>query len=213
MEKSIKPITDFTSLRKLWDEKIKDHYWRDRKYRFGHPDMVMKYLRPELTDVLYEYGCGYGREAFSFSTLVEKVVGADISPTNVKEARSKAKADGNSRINFYLWPEEVENLPDSSFDCAYSYATFQHCEDVVATKALSDIRRLLKPSGRFLFQFGGGPEPDSVRGAFKGVYVDIARSPSEVGVMLETAQLTWEGLIRREVGKFIQYWVFGSREE
>jgi len=96
-----------------------------------------------------EIGFGNGRMTPEVIGQAENIryAGLDISPTMVAEAeRLNAALVAAGRASFYLGSAEHMPFPDSSFDCVFSIgvAHFWSAPD----KALSEIRRVLRPSRR-----------------------------------------------------------------
>jgi ubiquinone/menaquinone biosynthesis C-methylase UbiE len=89
------------------------------------------------------------------------VIGLDPSATLLAMARART-ADGTTSIEFLEGTAEAIPLPDQSIDTVVSTWTLCSIPDV--TRALSEIRRVLKTDGRLLFaEHGRAPEPRVIR--------------------------------------------------
>jgi ubiquinone/menaquinone biosynthesis C-methylase UbiE len=96
-----------------------------------------------------EIGCGTGLLATELAKAGRHVVGIDVS--NVALERARRRAGDTARVAF----QHVEGvkLPqaDASFDFAYSIDVFEHLHEADAPTHLAEVRRVLKPGGRYWF--------------------------------------------------------------
>ncbi len=106
---------------------------------------------------ILDVGCGTGRLLFRARATFPKaqVVGIDLSPGMIEQARSKVPADGAMRFE----TAGVEQLPfaDGSFDLVLSTISFHHWADRAA--GLREVSRVLRRAGVFILAdiFLGGP--------------------------------------------------------
>jgi len=99
----------------------------------------------KVNDRVLEIGCGIGSVVFELSNQGYEVTGTDISREAISYGQNKY---GDIRLEV----QAAENLEydDESFDVVLSFDLFEH---VAATdKHLSEVRRLLRASGHYLFQ-------------------------------------------------------------
>ena len=107
--------------------------------------------------VALDVACGTGISTF---TLIEKTGGkgefhgVDISEGMLEVARRSAEAQG---LDVQFTKGDAENLdyPDDKFDIVISNMSLQFFPD--KPRALSEMRRVLKPGGRLALLFGAGP--------------------------------------------------------
>ncbi|MDP1875127.1 class I SAM-dependent methyltransferase [Phenylobacterium sp.] len=130
----------------------------------GSPAIMRQRARvvPQAEGRVLELGVGGGLNlAFYDPTKVESVTGIDPSP----ELRARAlEAPRDAALKVSVEAGEAENLPfpDQSFDSVV--CTFTLCSVGDPGKALAEARRVLKPTGRFLFcEHGLSPEPEVAR--------------------------------------------------
>lgn len=97
-----------------------------------------------------EIGCGIGRLLLPASRLFQSVVGVDISPRAIDQA--KVRLASQSNIEFCVSHDSRIDLPTASVDLVCSFATFGHMPltDVVAS--LREVSRVLRVDGRFQLQ-------------------------------------------------------------
>lgn len=103
---------------------------------------------PHLNGPIGEYrtldlGCGIGRLTLGY--------GVDISPEMIERAKPGSEykvCDGRS-IPY----------PDEFFDNVFSVFMFQHIPDEAKLQYITEVRRVLRPGGRFRLQYVQGGEP------------------------------------------------------
>jgi ubiquinone/menaquinone biosynthesis C-methylase UbiE len=106
-----------------------------------------------------DVGCGTGTLAIAAKRHVGaagKAYGIDASPEMIARARKKAK---KATADVAFQNAFVENLPfpDATFDLVLSTTMLHHLPDKVRRQCLREVRRVLKPAGRFLAVDFGGP--------------------------------------------------------
>jgi len=89
-------------------------------------------------------GCGTGEECSHLNNIVGEVVGVDISESLINYARQSYP-----ELEFHVMDMENLEFEDESFDYVYSSLVMHYVDSW--TKTLSEIKRILKPNGTFLF--------------------------------------------------------------
>lgn len=124
------------------------------------PPMMKQRVKvvPKAEGRVLELGIGMGLNLrFYDPTKVNEVLGVDPSP----ELRAVAEAaQRNPALKVRVTNGTAEALPfdDKSFDTVV--CTFTLCSVCTPAEALSEARRVLKPTGRFLFcEHGLAPDP------------------------------------------------------
>lgn len=111
-------------------------------------------------DVL-EIGFGTGLNLPHYPDQVRKVTAVDPNPGMHRRAERRIAA---SQIDVEKHVGGTEQLPfgDSSFDCVVS--TFTLCSVAEERRAMSELYRVLRPGGKFVFlEHGLSPDPDVQR--------------------------------------------------
>jgi ubiquinone/menaquinone biosynthesis C-methylase UbiE len=105
---------------------------------------------PDGGDLL-DVPCGFGRHAVPLARAGYKVVGVDRSQALIEEARRRGCGE--------RWPKlaraDYRDLPqaDESFDAALNlFSSLGYLGDEEDTKALAEIRRVLKPGARLVLE-------------------------------------------------------------
>jgi len=115
----------------------------------GQREKIVRLLNLKPGEKFLDVGCGTG----SLLKVARKLhpdnemVGIDIDKKILEIAKKKLDSIGITLIN-----TGAENLPfpDNSFDVVVSTLIFHHLPTEIKLKALSEIKRVLKPDGRFL---------------------------------------------------------------
>jgi ubiquinone/menaquinone biosynthesis C-methylase UbiE len=102
----------------------------------------------DVTGTVLEIGFGSGLNLPFYSSAVTKVVGIDPSATAAKLARARIAA---APFAVEVMGLSAETIPaaDASFDNVVS--TFTLCTIPDPARALSEMRRVLRPGGRLVF--------------------------------------------------------------
>lgn len=93
-----------------------------------------------------DFGCGVGRVTIPLARRIEAVVGVDISPGMLAEARSNASSRGQSNIDWVLSDDALSGL-DGTFDLIHSCITFQHIEPLRGRVLFARLLGRLAPGG------------------------------------------------------------------
>ena len=96
---------------------------------------------------LLDCGCGPGSITVGFAQRVApgEVIGIDIRPNVIEQARALAGERGVPNLTFEVASVYQLPYPDHSFDAAFASALLQHLDSPV--DALKEIHRVLKPGG------------------------------------------------------------------
>lgn len=94
---------------------------------------------------ILEYGCGTGTSAFDLARCGANVVGIDISPVRIDQARQRSSIEGLSdRLDFQVGDAEHLPFDDESFDRIVGGAILHHLD---LGLAYPEIARVLNPGG------------------------------------------------------------------
>jgi SAM-dependent methyltransferase len=104
-------------------------------------------LRPGMR--LLDVGCGPGTitEGLARAVAPGAVIGIDVEPAVLAEARSRAEAAGMAVLRFEEASVYALPYPDTSFDAAHAHQVFQHLARPV--DAAREVLRVLVPGGLF----------------------------------------------------------------
>jgi SAM-dependent methyltransferase/uncharacterized protein YbaR (Trm112 family) len=127
-------------------------------YSYKHPiGKLDTYPIPDLPlpsgdgRTLLDIGCNWGRWCVSAAWKGYRVVGIDPSLGAIMAARRVARAL-NVDIEYLVADARYLPFMDGSFDTIFSYSVIQHFSKSDAIRAISEVGRVLKPSGNCLIQ-------------------------------------------------------------
>jgi demethylmenaquinone methyltransferase/2-methoxy-6-polyprenyl-1,4-benzoquinol methylase/phosphoethanolamine N-methyltransferase len=114
-------------------------------------EKLLELAAPAPGEQVLDVGCGTGVLAVALKARVGagKVCGIDASPEMIEVARAKG-AKAGSEIDLQVALIEALPFPDRSFDLVTSSLMLHHLPADLKRKGLAQIRRVLKPGGRFM---------------------------------------------------------------
>jgi SAM-dependent methyltransferase len=99
---------------------------------------------------ILDFGCGSGENSLLLARRGAHVIGVDISTALLSLASRRLALNGlGDRAEFVVGSAHDLPLPDASVDAVMGIAILHHVD---LKKAASEIRRVLKPGGRAIFQ-------------------------------------------------------------
>jgi SAM-dependent methyltransferase len=165
-------------------------------------------LAPRRTDHVLEIGFGHGATISRLSPLVDEgmVAGIDVSPTMVRLATSRNRAEvARGRVRLCLGSADQLPYPDDAFDRILSVHTVYFWQQ--PQRAFAEIRRVLRPAGRFVL--GWRDDPESRRQFPASVY--RFQNEDAVAGMLSEVGLVLAGLSRYEQGSAVVHFAVCAR--
>jgi ubiquinone/menaquinone biosynthesis C-methylase UbiE len=113
-------------------------------------------LVPRAAGTVLEVGVGSGLNLALYGPAVERLYGLDPSPELARMARRRLR-HVRFPVRLITGSAEAVPLPDGSMDTVVS--TWTLCSIPDPARALAEIRRVLRPSGRFIFiEHGRSPD-------------------------------------------------------
>lgn len=133
---------------------------------------------------------GGGHTALAFAPHVAEVVASDLGPEMLAAARQLAEERGAANVSFEIADAEALPYEDGSFDVVtarYAPHHFPHPERFCA-----EVRRVLRPAGRFVLFDGMAPEDDELD-AFMNRF-EVWRDPGHVRAYRLSE---WQAMLRQ----------------
>ena len=183
-------------------EPIVNAYAERLAFRVGEKYMFSTFLHRGKN--LLDAGCGTGRASFLLAPWFDPIEAFDIAPRAIDRAREENERLG-ARVRFRV--ADVTQLPfeTASFDnIVFAYNGIEGiASDALRERALTELWRVLRPGGRFVF---------STKSAFNWEYVKAFRIAGAAKKLLarvglagrEWAQLRWDDVLHRESGHLVR---------
>ena len=142
--------------------------------KFG--DSLVELLAPKKGENILDLGCGTGDLAKKLFDYGANVIGVDKSENMIAQAKGKYPS-----IKFMVH-NATELEFNSEFDVVFSNATLHWVKP--PNVALNCINKSLKPGGRFIAEFGG-------KGNVQTITDEIIRQIKEAGFEYKMEQFPW----------------------
>jgi trans-aconitate methyltransferase len=134
---------------------------------------VLELLAPQSGERILDLGCGDGHLTLRIAASGADVTGADASSAMVAAARARGVAADEALA-------ERLPYPNAAFDAVFSNAALHWVRDQDAM--LAEVRRILKPGGRFAAEMGGHGNIAAIQVAFMAVLARYGYGNREEGV-------------------------------
>jgi len=148
----------------------------------------------ERHGVIADVGCGTGATSRMLADFGLNVLGIDLSPKMIAEARRL-----NPDLSFQVGSMTDLDFNDGQLDGICAWYSVIHIPDALLAHVFSEFRRVLRPGGWALLAFQVGDHPRMLKEAF-GEQVALTfyrRQPDAVAKLLDEAGLEpYAGLVR-----------------
>jgi len=146
-----------------WDV---DLYQNKHSFVWEYGASLVDLLDPQPGERILDVGCGSGELAQKISERGADVVGIDADPQMIETAAAKFPgivfrcADASKLEQLSLDNDDSDGDTSTSFDAIFSNAALHWVTDAEA--AVAGMACLLKPGGRFVVEFGGRGNVESI---------------------------------------------------
>jgi SAM-dependent methyltransferase len=125
-------------------------------YLIPLPAKFVSFAKDKGVKKVLDVGCGYGRACFFLRENHFSVTGVDIDRVQIRRALEEAKPRGtNGEMGFLIDDARYLCFSDSSFDAVTMLALLTLVAKSDRPKIMSEVWRVLKPSGYvFVEEFG-----------------------------------------------------------
>jgi trans-aconitate methyltransferase len=147
--------------------------WDARRYDDRHAFVwqqaagLLELLAPRAGERILDLGCGTGHLTAQIAAAGADVVGLDLTPTMIEEAKCNYPQLG------FIVGDARDFAFDKPFDAVLSNATLHWVKP--PEKVITCLRRALKPGGRFVAEFGG-------RGNVRAIVDALSRGSVALGL-------------------------------
>lgn len=101
------------------------------------------------TSRVLSLGCGIGDTELLLAPHVKELVGVDLSPTAIRQAREDSLRAGRRNLRFEVGTLADQGFAPGSFDVVIAIFLLHHLPDAVLETSLHQVRDLLAPGGVF----------------------------------------------------------------
>jgi ubiquinone/menaquinone biosynthesis C-methylase UbiE len=105
-------------------------------------------MQGQAAAAVLDLGCGAGHVSFAVAPYTASVTALDLSPQMLDVVRQEAAMRGLGNLKTQDGVAESLPFTDASFDFVLTRFSAHHWSDV--PRALQEVRRVLKPNGRFI---------------------------------------------------------------
>jgi SAM-dependent methyltransferase len=134
---------------------------------------VVEWLDTQPGELILDLGCGDGQLTARLAETGAIVTGVDASPDMVRAARARGIAADQA-------PAERLPYPDASFDAVFSNAALHWVRG--QDEMMGEVRRVVKPGGRFVAEMGGHGNIAAIRVGLMAVLARHGFGDREDGV-------------------------------
>lgn len=137
---------------------------------------VVELSQPMASWRVLDVGTGTGNTAFAIAPAVAWVTGIDLTPEMLKAAERVRKERGFANVTFETGDVHDLPYPDGAFDLVLCRRAAHHFSDI--NRAIAEMRRVLKPTGRLVVDDRSVPEDDAIDALMQ--QLDTLHDPSHV---------------------------------
>lgn len=114
-------------------------------------DRIIALAAPTADDVVVDVGSGTGLLTLAVAPQAKRVWAIDIAPAMSEYVAVKAASAGLENVETVTASAVSLPLVDGCADVVVSNYCLHHLDDAGKAQALSEVRRVLRPGGRFVF--------------------------------------------------------------
>jgi len=141
-------ITHERFRRAVMDDAAREEFFRSGRtdVKFAM-DVIHMFVDPAFKPrSVLDFGCGVGRLVAAFAAMAPDVMGVDISPSMLREARNNCDALGFPAVALEVADDELSRV-QREFDMVYSSIVFQHIPVERVRVIFASLIRRLAPGG------------------------------------------------------------------
>ena len=126
---------------------IQEFFASGESHVHGVLSTIRTYIDPGFAPrSVLDFGCGVGRLLLPFAKIATDVVGLDVSPSMLQEARRNCDAQRLGNVRLFRSDDALSTLT-GSFDLIHSCIVFQHIPVERGRAIFSQLLRYLRPGG------------------------------------------------------------------
>ena len=115
--------------------------------------VIRKHIRPDFRpDRALDFGCGVGRITIPLAGVCAQVVGVDVSPSMLEEARRNCDLRHLTNVELFASDDVLSAVP-GHFDFVHSFIVLQHIPPPRGEQLIGTLLTMLSEEGVALLQF------------------------------------------------------------
>ncbi len=173
----MEPKAPFRSAKEQFDKQAPQYDSQWNAWSQETLDWMLKASDCRPTDQVLDVATGTGFTALAFAPRVQSVIGVDVAPGMLAQARQRAAEQGITNVAFDEAPAEALPYPDATFSLVTCRIAAHHFLDT--EKFLLETARTLKPGGALVLVDTTVPDNDAEAAAWQNA-VEAVRDPSHV---------------------------------
>ncbi len=108
------------------EEALRDFFHSGRQHADFVRDVIRQFVDPAFAPrSILDFGCGVGRVLVSFAAMAQDVVGLDVSPSMLEEARRNCLARGLDQVRLQITDDRLSAV-QGTFDLVHTFIVLQH---------------------------------------------------------------------------------------
>jgi ubiquinone/menaquinone biosynthesis C-methylase UbiE len=128
---------------------LADNYAASQVHRAGPSlPILLELAEPNRNDRVLDVATGAGHTALMLAPFVEKVLGIDVAPKMLDQARALAAERGQANVSFVEGSAEALPFAEGEFSLVTARHAPHHFRQI--ERFLAEVRRVLIPNGRFV---------------------------------------------------------------
>lgn len=149
--------------KQIWNPNSYEH---NHAFVWQHGQDLVQLLNPQPDERILDLGCGTGQLTAQLAAVGAEVVGLDQSPEMIAQAKA------NYPEIAFVVADARQFQVERPFDAVFSNATLHWILE--ADAAIACIHRALKPGGRFVAEFGGKGNVQTIIAALNQALRDLS---------------------------------------
>jgi ubiquinone/menaquinone biosynthesis C-methylase UbiE len=125
------------------------HLNNELRRRSHPPEKIIDVLGVKATDAVLDFGCGPGFYTIPFAKIAREVVAVDIQSKMLGKVSKYAEKNG-VKVKALQSNGQSIPLPEGHFDLIFLSGVYHELSE--KRKVLTELKRLLKPSGRIVLR-------------------------------------------------------------
>src|SRR5262245_24877319 len=108
---------------------------------------LLAFIDPQPADIIFDVGCGTGRNVLLLHSSVKRVIGMDCATGALDRCQRRIKTHRIENVELIQGDATHLPSPDNAVDKVLCMSVFQYLDDAEVRTALKEFSRVLKSGG------------------------------------------------------------------